>query len=90
MNVDADGMWMRMGHRCGCGWDADADGMQMLWMWMSEKKKEKKHTCGCACACSTSAVKDGGGRGWVAEVLTQHVLWDLENFVRVCAATVHY
>ena len=56
---------------------------------MSEKKKEeeKVHTCECGCACSTG---EGGGRGWVAEVLTQHVLWDLENFVRVCVATVHY
>ena len=68
--------------------------MQMLRMWMSEKKKEKRKEKkyipigGCRCPCSTS-------EGWwwtrmVAEVLTQHVLWDLENFVRVCAATVHY
>ena len=70
---------------CGCRWDADvdADGMQMqMQMWMGCR-------C-CGCACSTGVVKDGGGHGWVAEVLTQHVLWDLENFVRVCAATVHY
>ena len=40
---------------------------------MSEKKKEKVHTCGRACACSTG--EGGGGCGWVAEVLTQHMLW---------------
>ena len=37
---------------------------------------------------------DGGGCGWwmqmVAEVLTQHVCWDLDNFARVCAATRPY
>ena len=77
---------MRMG--CGCGWDVDADGMQMQWRWMSEKKKEKIHTCGCD--VHAAPVKDSGGRRWVAEVLTQHVLWDLENFVQVCVATVHY
>ena len=37
---------------------------------------------------------DGGGCGWrmwmVAEALTQHVCWDLDNFARVCAATMHY
>ena len=35
-----------------------------------------------------------GGCGWrtwmVAEVLTQHMCWDLDNFVRVCTATMHY
>ena len=84
MNADADVVWMRM--RCRCKWDVD--GIQMLWMWMSEEKKEKKNIP--VDADVHAAVKDGGGRGWVAEVLTQHVLWDLENFVRVCAATVHY
>ena len=68
-------MWM------GCGGDADADGMQMLWMWMwiSEKKKEKRK--------NTYLLVDADE---VAEVLTQHMLWDLENFVQVCGATVHY
>ena len=37
---------------------------------------------------------DGGGCGWrmwmVAKALTQHVYWDLDNFARVCAATMHY
>ena len=82
---------MQMRMRCGCKWDADADadGIQMLWMWMSEEKKEKKNIPVDA-DVHAAPVKDGGGRGWVAEVLTQHVLWDLENFVRVCAATVHY
>ena len=39
---------------------------------------------------------DGGGCGWmmkeqmVAEALTQHVCWDLDNFAQVCTATMHY
>ena len=37
---------------------------------------------------------DGGGCRWwmqmVAEALTQHMCWDLDNFARVCTATRHY
>ena len=53
------------------------------------KRKKKKYIPADA-DVHAALVKDGGGRRWVAEVLTQHVLWDLENFVQVCVATVHY
>ena len=74
-------MWMG----CGCGWDADAVDVDEC-----KEKRTKKKYIPVDADVHTAPVKDGGGRGWVAEVLTQHVLWDLENFVQVCIATVHY